>query len=63
LHRLLHDEVVPTFYDRDERGLPLRWLEMVRASLTTLVPQFSAARMVEDYVQGPYTGARAGAPV
>jgi starch phosphorylase len=59
LHQLLREQVVPTFYDRDERGLPVRWLEMVRASLITLIPQFSAARMLEDYVRGPYTGAAA----
>ncbi|HET9719789.1 MAG TPA: alpha-glucan family phosphorylase [Solirubrobacteraceae bacterium] len=54
LHRLLTEQVVPTFYDRDERGLPVRWLEMVRSSLITLIPQFSAARMLQDYVRGPY---------
>ena len=57
LHRLLREEVVPTFYDRDERGIPARWLEMVRSSLITLTPRFSAARMLEDYVRGPYSGA------
>jgi starch phosphorylase len=56
LHRLLADEVVPTFYDRDERGLPTRWLAMMRASLAGLTPRFSAARMLRDYVEGPYVG-------
>ncbi|HEX3831290.1 MAG TPA: alpha-glucan family phosphorylase, partial [Solirubrobacteraceae bacterium] len=32
LHHLLEDEVVPTFYERDEAGLPQRWLQMVRTS-------------------------------
>jgi starch phosphorylase len=56
LHHLLEDEVVPTFYERDEVGLPQRWLEMIRASLHTLGPTFSATRMLAQYVDGPYRG-------
>jgi starch phosphorylase len=55
-HHLLADEVVPTFYERDDRGLPVRWIEMIRASIATLAPRFSATRMVRDYVNGPYRG-------
>jgi glycogen phosphorylase len=56
LHHLLEHEVVPTFYERDEAGLPQRWLEMVRTSLRTLGPVFSATRMLAQYVEGPYRG-------
>ena len=56
LYSLLQQEVVPAFYDRDADGLPLRWLELMRASLRTLPARFSATRMVRDYVRGPYTG-------
>ena len=56
LHSLLTDEVVPAFYDRDAAGLPIRWLELMRSSLRTLPAQFSATRMVRDYVRGPYAG-------
>jgi len=54
-HRLLSDEVVPAFYERDERGLPVRWLELMRASLRTLGPRFCATRMLHEYVAGPYS--------
>jgi starch phosphorylase len=56
LHHLLEREVVPAFYERDESGLPGRWLQMVRASLRTLGPMFSATRMLGEYVAGPYRG-------
>ncbi|HLI58892.1 MAG TPA: alpha-glucan family phosphorylase [Solirubrobacteraceae bacterium] len=56
LHQLLEHEVVPAFYDRDESGLPVRWLRMIRASLRTLGPRFSATRMLGEYVDGPYRG-------
>jgi starch phosphorylase len=54
LHTLLAGEVVPDFYDRDERGLPRAWLGRMRASLRTLGPRFCAARMLGEYVRGPY---------
>ncbi len=54
LYRLLEDEVVPEFYDRDSAGLPRRWLEKLRRSMATLAPQFSSTRMVQDYVDSFY---------
>jgi glycogen phosphorylase len=54
LHRLLDDEVLPAFYDRDEHDLPSRWLASMRASLRSLGPRFSASRMLAEYVGGPY---------
>ncbi len=57
LEKVVMDEVLPPFYDRDERGLPTRWLALVRASLRTLGPRFAATRMLAEYVDGPYRGA------
>ncbi|HEY1593570.1 MAG TPA: alpha-glucan family phosphorylase [Solirubrobacteraceae bacterium] len=57
LHALLDDQVVPEFYARDEAGLPRPWIDRMRASLRTLGPRFSAARMLDEYVEGPYRAA------
>jgi starch phosphorylase len=54
LHRLLAEEVLPEFYDRGRGGLPDAWIARMRASLRTIGPQFSAGRMLHDYVAGPY---------
>jgi glycogen phosphorylase len=54
LHRLLGDEAVPAFYERDERGLPGQWLALMRASLRTLPPRFCATRMLAEYVECRY---------
>ncbi len=54
LYRLLSDAVLPTFYDRDDGGLPQAWLAMVRSSLRTIGPRFSAGRMVRDYAERIY---------
>jgi len=56
LHRLLAEEVLPAFYDRDERGLPRSWIALMRASLRSLGPRFCASRMLAEYVEGIYPG-------
>jgi starch phosphorylase len=54
LYDLLEHHVIPLFYDRDADGIPRGWLAMVRASLKTNGPRFSAARMVGEYVRRIY---------
>jgi starch phosphorylase len=58
--------VRPRFYDRDDKDVPVRWVEMVRHTLQTLGPKVLASRMVRDYAVEYYTAAatayqRAGA--
>lgn len=57
LYNLLEQAVAPKFYERDEHGVPPRWIEMVRHTLQTLGPKVLASRMVRDYVEHYYTPA------
>ncbi|KEP40166.1 alpha-glucan family phosphorylase [Mycobacterium kansasii] len=57
LYNLLEQAVAPKFYERDERGVPPRWMEMVRHTLQTLGPKVLASRMVRDYVEHYYAPA------
>ncbi len=59
LYRILEEEVVPRFFERGEDALPHRWIETIRASIESVVPSFSAHRMVRDYVLGAYLPAAA----
>ena len=53
--------MVPAYYERDGRGLPLRWLAMMRASIEQLGARFNTNRMVREYVEDMYLpAARAG---
>jgi starch phosphorylase len=54
LYRLLEEEVVPAFYDRDQAGVPRRWIAMVKESIQSVAPRFSARRMVKEYVRKMY---------
>jgi starch phosphorylase len=57
LYAALEDEVIPRFFERDGDGLPRRWIETMKASIESVVPQFSAHRMVRDYVERFYVPA------
>jgi glycogen phosphorylase len=59
LYSLLENEVVPEFYNRDERGIPRRWVKRMRESMARLTPAFSTNRVVRDYVGKHYLPAAA----
>ena len=54
LYDLIENEVAPRFYDHDEDGVPIRWIEMVRHTLKSLGPKVLASRMLHDYVEQLY---------
>ncbi len=54
LYTILEKEVIPEFYDRDEFGIPRKWIQRIRNSMETLIPQFNTDRMVSDYVNMYY---------
>ncbi len=54
LYRLLEDEILPRFFDRDEAGLPHAWLDTMRASIEGSIWNFSTARMVMEYLDRLY---------
>lgn len=54
MFNLLEHTVVPMFHDRDADGIPQRWVAMVRRSLLTNGPRFSATRMLVEYASRVY---------
>jgi glycogen phosphorylase len=57
LYDLIGQHVAPLFYDRDSDGLPRRWIEMVKHTLSSLGPNVLASRMLHDYVRQMYVPA------
>ena len=57
LYDLLEQSVAPKFYERDDNGVPPRWIAKVRHTVQTLGPKVLASRMVRDYVEQYYTPA------
>lgn len=54
LYLLLEKQVIPAFYDRGGDGRPAGWIKRMRASMGTLVAQYSADRTVREYVEHYY---------
>lgn len=54
MYRVLQEQVIPLFYDRDSNGLPRRWLQMMKRAIQTLVPAFNSDRMVAEYAERVY---------
>jgi starch phosphorylase len=54
LYQVLEKEVVPLFYRRDRRGLPRQWVQKMKASMTTLIPQFNTKTMLKNYIEQLY---------
>ncbi|QWC84831.1 alpha-glucan family phosphorylase [Nocardioidaceae bacterium] len=61
LYDLLEHEVAARFYDVDADGVPPRWIEMVRHTLTSLGPKVLSTRMLRDYTRELYGPAAAAA--
>ncbi len=54
LYDRLEREVIPEFYARDERGIPVAWVARMRESMAQLTPRFSANRAVREYTEQHY---------
>jgi starch phosphorylase len=60
LYALLENEVIPEFYERDESGMPSKWLGRIRESMARLTPEFSATRAICEYTEDHYLPAASG---
>ena len=54
LYRILEEEVVPLYYERDEDGVPARWVAAMRNSIASTIWRFSTTRMLHEYVERLY---------
>lgn len=51
---LLESEILPMYQDRNEQGVPVQWVERMKASMASIIPSFSARRMVSNYADNFY---------
>ncbi len=54
IYETLEKEIVPLYYQRGEDKLPRKWIEMMKASMKKLGPQFNSHRMLKQYTQKFY---------
>jgi glycogen phosphorylase len=54
LYRLLEEEIVPLYYQRDRNGVPHGWVHMVREAIDSIAPRFCTRRMLKEYIEQMY---------
>jgi len=54
LYERLEREVIPEFYTRNEKGIPIAWVNRMRESMARLTPHFAADRTVREYTEQHY---------
>ncbi len=62
LYTLLEDEIVPLFYRRNDAGIPTGWVDHMKHAIREAGSQFTARRMVQQYVRESYVPAIRGEP-
>ncbi len=49
IYSLLENEIIPAFYDRNNQGVPERWVGYIKNNLAEIAPHFTMKRMLDDY--------------
>ncbi len=54
IYRFLEDEIIPLYYRRTDKDVPQGFVQVMKASIKSVAPNFSAQRMVKEYVKRFY---------
>ena len=57
LYEILQDQLIPMYYQWGTTGFSPDWVRMCKHSIVTLMPRFSAGRMIADYLARFYVPA------
>ena len=54
IYNILEKQIIPTFFDRNEKGVPEKWVKIMKESIKSIAAQYSTHRMVQDYINKYY---------
>jgi phosphorylase/glycogen(starch) synthase len=49
IYNILEDEIIPTYYDRDNDGVPHAWIKYIKNTISGIAPHFTMKRQLDDY--------------
>ena len=49
LYNIIQDEIIPTFFHRNDKNIPTRWIQFIRNAFTSIAPHFVTTRMLDEY--------------
>lgn len=55
LYRIIEEQIIPRYYEVNESGTPTQWVRIMKDSIKSNAPNFSARRMVKDYIHQFYS--------
>ncbi|MFO7840892.1 MAG: alpha-glucan family phosphorylase [Fidelibacterota bacterium] len=54
LYYTLENSIIPEFFEHEDANYPPAWVKRMKESMKSVIPAFSTARMVKDYVKKRY---------
>jgi starch phosphorylase len=57
IYEILEKEIIPLYYNVSDDGVPHGWVKVMKESIKSNGPRFSARRMVKEYIEKFYTNA------
>ena len=54
IYSLLENEIIPAFYYRNEKNIPILWVDYIKNNFAEVVPNFTTRRMMKDYFDRYY---------
>ncbi len=54
IYRIMEEEIVPTYFDRDKTGISKTWMSYVKQIIAEVAPTFTMKRMMDDYYERFY---------
>lgn len=54
LYNILENEIIPTYYDTDDKGISTRWVQFIKHNIAEIAPEFTMQRMLDDYYERFY---------
>jgi phosphorylase/glycogen(starch) synthase len=55
IYEMLENDIVPKFYKRDEEDVPREWIQFIKKAIAQIAPEYTTARMIDDYIKKFYT--------
>jgi len=55
IYEMLENEIIPLFYKRDSSDIPRDWIRYMKKAISQIAPEFTTARMLDDYINNFYT--------
>ena len=49
IYSLFETEIIPAFYDRNDKDIPVEWVKFIKNTIAQVSPHFTTRRMIDDY--------------